>query len=169
MEYLAKRYEGTLHNPDLTLDEDDTITRAVPRQALTHIIAAPPPDSSTNTDQDDVIEIKSKSSSTIIREKYENARAAGKIISLTGSTSTQSSSIRSTFDSISDSVTAMRTARRQERAVIVQEDSAMISYEATRMVLVKDTNGNKTFSISSGEAPNGRRVQISMHPFAQGE
>eukprot|EP00804_Cyclotella_cryptica_P003223 CCRYP_010475-RA/>CCRYP_010475-RA protein AED:0.04 eAED:0.04 QI:74/1/1/1/1/0.5/2/0/417 len=23
MEYLAKRYEGTLHNPDLTLDEDD--------------------------------------------------------------------------------------------------------------------------------------------------
>lgn len=127
------------------------------------------PDCSTNTSTDDVIEMKVKSSSTIIREKYENARAAGKIISLTASTSMQSSSIRSTFDSISDSVTAMRTARRQERPVIVQADSAMISYEATRMVLVKGASGNKTFAISSGETPNGRRVQISMHPFAQGE
>ena len=109
-----------------------------------------------------------KSSSTILREKYGAARDAGQVISLTSATTAKSSSIRSTFDSISQSVTAMRNAKRQERAVIVQDTSPWISFDATKMVLMKDSAGNKHIGIPAGETPNSRKVQVSMHPFAQG-
>jgi hypothetical protein len=33
---------------------------------------------------------------------------------------------------------------------------------------MKDSAGNKQIGIPAGETPNSRKVQVSMHPFAQG-
>lgn len=147
MEYLSHRFNGTLHNPDLSMDE----------VIDTH-----------NDEEVEIVPMQVKSSRTIIREKYDKAKASGEVISLLGATTTRSS-IQSTFNSISATVTAMRGSKRTEREVSIRENSAMISYEATRMVLSSDSSGVKIFNIAPGEAPNSRRIQLSMHPFAQGK
>jgi len=88
-----------------------------------------------------------------------------------GSSSSLSSSMRNTFRSISSSVTAMRggggTSSRlsERRGVVLQQNSAMITYDATRMVL-DDTNDK--FVVPPNETSNGRRVKVSLNPFAQG-
>ena len=140
LEYLSKQYHGMLHNPDLSLDDTDL----------------------------EVVPMKVKSDRTVIREKFAVAQAAGQVISLTGTTTGTRSSIQSTFSSISATVTAMRATTRTERSVLIQASSAMISYDATRMVLTQDAHGDIVFSIAQGETSNSRRVQLSMHPFAQG-
>ena len=197
MTYLSKRYNATLHNPDLSLD-DTTTRNAVALQAAKPSIATNHLNSSANSvydaetktddydaetkldeydaetkseDADEVVELKVKSNNTVIAEKYAKAKAAGEVVSLTSATTSQttSTSIRSTFDSISESVSVMRSSGiRKERQVTVMANSPYVSFEATRMVLMKDSNGEKTFSIPAGETSNGRRVQVSMHPFAQG-
>lgn len=184
MTYLSKRYRGQLHNPDLSLD--DTIAPrnvhqlAVKTEATIRKSSAnsnydaerKTDDYNAETKTDEVVELGAKSNSTVIAENYAKAKAAGQVISLTSATTSQttSTSIRSTFDSISDSVSVMRSStKRKEREVTVQENSAMITYMATRMVLTKDSNGEKTFTTVPGETPNSRAVQVSMHPFAQGK
>lgn len=80
---------------------------------------------------DEVVELKVKSSSTVITENYAKAKAAGQVISLTSATTSQTTctSIRSTFDSISESVSVMRSsARRKEREVTVQVTSDWVTY-----------------------------------------
>lgn len=146
MEYLSSRYKGTFHNPDLSLDDDNL-----------------------STDEGiEVIPMKVKSSRTLIREKYEHAKNAGQIISV-GATTTRSSSIQSTFSSISATFTGMRSEKPRERDVIIRAESAMITYEATRMILTSDADGNKSFVVAPGETANERKIQVSMHPFAQGK
>lgn len=109
MEYLSKQYNGILHTPDLSLVEEEV--------NLEENIGT------------EVIPIKVKSSRTLINEKYDRARANNQVISL-GSTTTRSS-IQSTFNSISSTVSAMRS-KPTERKVTIKETSVMISYEATR-------------------------------------
>lgn len=141
LEYLSSQYNGMLHNPDLSLDDNDL----------------------------EVVPMQVKSSRTVMREKYEAAQAANEVISITGTTIGTRSSIRSTFSSISATVTAMRGTKRTERSVIIVPDSAMISYDATRMTLTEDSNGDIVFATAPGETSNSRTVQLSMHPFAQGK
>ena len=174
MTYLSNRYKATLHNPDLSLEDATTENARQPitaakevKQQSTKMNAY---DAETRTDE--VVELVVKSNNTVIAENCAKAEAAGKVISLTTATTsrTTSTSIRSTFDSISNSVSVMRSStKRKEREVTVQATSAMVSYQGTRMVLTKDSENNKVFAIPPGEAPNERRVQISMHPFAQGK
>lgn len=115
---------------------------------------------------EDIVEMKVKSASTLIRERHERARAAGDIVSLS---TTTASSIRSTFSSISATVTAMRSGTKlQERKVTIKSESVMITYEATRMVLTSDTNGVEKFTMAPGESANERKISVSMNPFAQG-
>lgn len=111
--------------------------------------------------------MKVKSQATLIRERKQRARAAGEVVALTN-TSTAASSMRSTFSSISATVTAQRSGPLKERAVRIQQNSAMISYQATRLVLKTDGNGVDKFVIAQGESANARRISVSMNPFAQG-
>jgi hypothetical protein len=132
MKYLSTHFEDTLHNPDLSLDGEESDDEGI-----------------------GVIPMEVKSSRTILREKYHRAKANGQVISLTAGATTTRSSIQSTFSSISATVTAMRVKSRSEREVVIKSTSAMISYEATRMVL-SDANGHKSFVIAPGEASNER-------------
>lgn len=117
----------------------------------------------------EVVEMKVKSAETLIRERRNKAKAAGQIISLTSASTTNASSIRSTFSSISATVTSMRSSTKpQERKVAIKSESVMITYEATRMVLTTDNNGVDKFAIAPGEKANERRISVSMNPFAQG-
>ncbi|KAL3778288.1 hypothetical protein ACHAWO_006856 [Cyclotella atomus] len=109
MKYLSTHFEDTLHNPDLSLDGEESDDEGI-----------------------GVIPMEVKSSRTIL-----------------------------------PTVTAMRAKSRSEREVVIKSTSAMISYEATRMVL-SDANGHKSFVIAPGEASNERKIQVYMHPFAQG-
>lgn len=195
MRYLSERYKGTLHNPDLTLDDAIVCVRQ-PTGGVTQVAGSAPiktegsattsssvasnydavtkPDvyDAETKDDDDIVELKIKSNNTVIAENYAQAKAAGQVISLTSGTYSQTTvtSIRSTFDSVSDSLTAMRSSvKRKEREVTVQASSLMVSFDATRMVLTRDSNGEKIFVTAPGEVPDGRRVQVSMHPFAQGK
>jgi hypothetical protein len=183
MTYLSKRYKSTLHNPDLSLE--DAIVRqpaqisnqVTPKTEGSKISNTSNYDAETKLDEynadtiaDEVVALKVKSNNTVIAENYAKAKAAGQVISLTSATTqTTSTSIRSTFDSISESVSVMRSsARRKEREVNVQATSDWVTYDATRLVMTKDANGDKVFSVPPSETANGRRVQVSMHPFAQG-
>jgi hypothetical protein len=130
MKYLSTRFDGTLHNPDMSLEGEDN-----------------------DNDGIEVIPMEVKSNRTLLREKYEKAKANGQVISLTKVV--PRSSIQSTFSSISATVTAMRATSRTEREVVIKSNSAMIRYEATRMVL-SDLNGTKTFVIAPGETSNER-------------
>ena len=184
MAYLSNRYRATLHNPDLSLEDTTTenahqpITDAKEAKKLskaldsTYNALTMTNENDVETRTDEIVELVVKSNSTVIAENCAEAEAAGKVISLTTATTSQttSTSIRSTFDSISNSVSVMRSStKRKEREVTVQATSAMVSYQGTRMVLTKDSENNKVFAMPPGEAPNERRVQISMHPFAQGK
>ena len=212
MIYLSKRYNATLHNPDLSLDEPSIATNHLNSSANSMYDAETKVDefdAETKVDEfdaetksevaDEIVELKVKSSNTVIAENFARAKAAGQVVSLTSTTckafrdftvcssnncnprclffrcfavatsQTTSTSIQSTFDSISESVSVMRASGiRKERQVTVMANSPYVSFEATRMVLMKDSNGEKSFSIPAGEISNGRRVQVSMHPFAQG-
>ena len=132
-----------------------------------------PPKHIQNNDSDseeEVVEMKVKSADTLIRERRERAQAAGNVVSLTSASTNASTSIRSTFSSISATVTAMRSSnkRLEERKVTIKTESAMISYNATRMVLTTDSNGVDKFAVAPGEASNARTISVSMSPFAQG-
>jgi len=153
--YLASRYNGTFHNPVLMLD---SVVGALPQS-----------EEIESDDSDDVQIMQVKSQATVLRERRQAARAAGEIVSLT-KTMTQTSTIRSTFSSISATVTAMRSTKTklQERAVTIKSESAMIGYEATRMVLTSDASGVRKFTVAPGESANERRIKVSMCPFAQG-
>jgi len=123
----------------------------------------------SDAEDDEIIEMKVKSHDTLIREKYNAAVRAGNVHSLTSTTTAvpESSSMRSTFSSISSSITAMRSGngRLQERRVMLAAQSAMISYDATLMVL---DAGHDKFKNAKGENNSQRNIQLSMHPFAQG-
>ena len=161
LDYLAKRYNGTLHSPDLTLDDDVFVPQVAPTWQR---------EADHSGTEDEVIEIKVKSEETLINEQYKRAQIAGNVVSLTSMT-TSASSIRSTFNSISATVTALRhgpSSKLQERNVSVKSESPMISYKATRMILTSDSNGTDKFSIARNEGANGRKIDVSIHPFAQG-
>lgn len=133
MDYLGKHFNGTVHSPNLSLDEAE----------------------------DDIKMVQVKSSRTLLREKYERAKDRGQVISLGATTTrTRSTSMQSTFSSISASVTAMRTkAGRSERIVTIRAKSPFIGYDATRMTLTKDGDGNTTFTSARGETSNARYVR----------
>jgi len=112
-----------------------------------------------------------KSQETVLQEKHNKALAAGQVYSVMNTTTANdggSSSMRTTFRSISSSVTAMRggCSRLLERqGVIIKQESLMISYDATRMIMDKK---NEKILVPPGETPNERKVKVSLHPFAQG-
>ena len=106
----------------------------------------------------------------MIRQQSQKAKASGEIISLTN-VATEASTMRSTFSSISATVTAMRSsgAKPQERAVTVRATSAMIGFSATKMVINTDDNtGVDKIMMAEREVANGRKVKVSINPFAQG-
>ena len=147
MRYLADRYNGTFHNPHLALDE--------------HSVDA------GSDEEEEVVMVQVKSAATIYREGFARARDAGEVLSLTSMTA--QTSIRSSFNSISATVTSFRSGQnRQERRVTVASSSALVSHEATRMVLVTDSCGNDKFVLAPGERPNERRIKLSLNPFSQG-
>lgn len=189
LEYLAKRYGGTFHQPDLTLEDDDNIAnvpaiappKASHRRGPLEDEAKDDYDSDyVDSDEEDqpvamkanakgddtVLEVRVRSQDTRLRENYQQAVARGQVISLTSVTARRNTSMRSTFQSISSSVTAMRTGSSlQERQVKIQEQSTMVQFPATRMVLNADFD---KVNNAPGETSNGRIVQVSVHPFAQG-
>ena len=178
LEYLAQQFGGNFHKPNLTLDEDDSNGTMQPPAAASlprHCVSEDGSDNmfdDADENEDEVLEMVVKSRNTLIREKFNRARAAGNIVSLTNTTTSErsSSSMRSTFQSISSVVTAMRqggTRRLQERRVVLVQNSPMMEFLATRMVLVLDAEREK-IAVASGEQADGRRVRVSMHPFAQG-
>lgn len=136
MEYLSKKFSGTLHNPNLCLDDDE--------------------EDDEDDDGIEVVPLEVKSSRTLIREKYDRAKISGQVISLLAATTTQTrSSIQSTFSSISATVAAMRGTNRAEREVVIKPTSAMITYQATRMIL-QDNAESISFVIAPGETSNER-------------
>ena len=150
LKYLARRYNGTFHNPDLTLDDDTAAQRPHGRNTNNH------------ADDDEVQVVNVRSADTVRRERRID------VVSLTQATN-GSTSIRSTFSSISATVTALRSGTKlQERKVAIKAESVMITYEATRMHLTTDINGVDKFSLAPGEKPNERKITVSMNPFAQG-
>jgi len=165
LKYLADHYGGTFYEPDLSLDEDDSVKQNTSNQPGHANVSAA--DYYDDIDDDEVVEMAVKSQGTLLRERHDRALAAGAVYSLTNTT-TAGSSMRSTFQSISSSVTAMRHAgsRLQERqGVVIQDSAPLLQYTATRMVL--DATRTK-FVVPAGEKPHGRLVSVSMHPFAQG-
>ena len=155
-------------------DEDDIIIgRRQQRQAVIDN------DSDYYTDDDeeeeeeeDVVEMVVKSQETLLREKYNRAKSAGQVYSVMTTMTNGgvgSSSMRSTFQSISSSVTAMRgsnNARKkltERQGVIIQEQSPMISYQAAVMVMNMKT---EKFSVPANTKE--LTVKVSLHPFAQG-
>ena len=204
LEYLAKRYNGIFHMPDLAMDDDDTnvagSNSAPSREPESRCIRPPPShdddaseeDDDYDSDQDsdyvegcsdnenpshgkagndseeeEILEMKVKSQETLIREKYNRALASGNVHSIPSTTVRRSTSLRSTFSSISSTVSAMRhnSARLSERRVTLKDESVMITYNATRMVLV---DSSESFKVAPGESSNERKVKVSLHPFAQG-
>lgn len=127
-------------------------------------------DSNDNDDgedsEDEVMDMVVKSQDTLIQERHNRALAAGNVHSLLTSTAT-GTSIRSTFQSISSTVTAMRggTSRLQERKVEIRDVSLMKEFTATRMILDAD---HDKITKAPGEEVDGRRVKIAVQPFAQG-
>ncbi|CAB9524585.1 Myosin heavy chain kinase [Seminavis robusta] len=159
LNYIANRYDGTLHEPDLSMDDDTTKTPIRKNGDICD-------DDDDSYEEDEIVEMNVKSQNTLIRERHNRAKSAGLVFSLTNTT-TAGSSIRSTFESISSSVTAMRGGSRlQERqGVVLKNESPLIAYQATRMVL---NDSQDKFIVPTGDTPNGRKVQVSLHPFAQG-
>ena len=108
-----------------------------------------------HADDDEVEVVNVRSADTVRRER----RKASDIVSLTNG----STSIRSTFSSISATVTALRSGTKlQERKVAIKAESVMITYEATRMQLTTDINGVDKFSLAPGEKPNERKIILPV-------
>lgn len=160
--YLSRRFKATFHQPELSMNDES--------------IPLPVSIGTTNSDHDDnnnnndeILEVMVKSEATLIREGYNRAKAAGAVLSLTNTTTSNGSSMRSTFQSISSSVTAMRTShtssKRSERQICLSNNSVMIAYKATRMVLDVKTGKIRA---PPGEKTNDREVRVSLNPFAQG-
>lgn len=122
----------------------------------------------SDSDDEDILDMVVKSRETLLREKYNRALAAGSVHSIAHST-TAATSMRSTFQSISSTVTAMRHGNLRERQVILESitgaKSAKRMFEATHMVLDKK---KEKFVVKRGEKVNGKKVWIAMQPFAQG-
>ncbi|CAB9527897.1 Myosin heavy chain kinase [Seminavis robusta] len=158
LKYLANRYGGTLHEPDLSMEDHTARTPTRNNGDISD-------DDDSSYEEDEIVEMKVKSQNTLIRERIDRAKSAGLVFSLTNTTTAEGSSIRSTFESISSSVTAMRGGSRlQERqGVVLKKNSPMSSYLATRMVLTKNQD-----KFNKKDTANGRMVQVSLHPFAQG-
>jgi hypothetical protein len=163
LKYLAERYNGNFHEPSLDVN-DDSYSADLPDASIFD-------DSDDDDDEEEVLEMNVKSQDTLLRDKYNRALVAGQVFSVHNTTTAAAgSSMRSTFRTISSSVTAMRggggSSRLQERqGVVFKETSPMIAYDATRMVLDKTKT---SFTVPPGETPNGRNVTVSLHPFAQG-
>lgn len=127
-------------------------------------------DNDNDTDDDDIVEvIQVKSQTALNNERHSRALTAGAVCSLKNNTTIEGPSMRSTFESISSSVTAMRNARYkrycERQGVTLKDESPLIQYQATRMLL--DDEREKVI-VKPGEKPNGRKVRISLYPFAQG-
>lgn len=195
LKYLSQRYGGTFHRPNLALEDDDTsnMPAAAPAKGRKNSRQddsdADDDDddgdlndsdyeysdvdevvdmkrSAKKNDNDGILEVKVKSQDTRLRENYQQAVAQGKVISLTSATAPRrNTSMRSTFQSISASVTAMRAGSLKEREVKIEQESIMVRFRATRMVLNADFD---KVNIAPRETPNGRIVLLSEHPFAQG-
>ena len=160
---------------ELKMDDEatppSTTTTTIQQQDLAAVQEEPNNQGGNAADDDDeIMDMVVKSRETLLREKYNRALAAGNVHSVARTTTAASSSMRSTFQSISSTVTAMRQGSLRERQVILEsitgKKSAKKRFEATRMVL--DPKKDK-FLVVTGEKVNGRSVSIAMQPFAQGE
>lgn len=145
---------------------------AVQKQAVAAVMNNRNAVDSNDDDDDGVLEVMVKSQNTVLREKFNRAVAAGNVYTVAQTTTAAAqttSSMRSTFQSISSTVTAMRngcsSSMLQERQVVLADNSPMISYCATRMVLDAD---HERILLAPGEQADGRLVSVSMKPFAQG-
>ena len=165
-------------NQDEEDDEEDEIIEMNEKPKDTAADACDDDDDDDDEEEEDeIIEMKVKSRETVIREKFNRAKASGNVHSIhdTATAAASSSSIRATFRSISSIVTSMRdhkssdSAPCRERQVVLEDGrgklSPMMKFEATWMEL---DNKHKGFVVSAHEKINGRLVKIAMHPFAQG-
>lgn len=139
----------------------------IPLQKKTVAAAA-----AAESDDDDILEVVVKSQETMLREKFSRAKAAGNIFTVgtTMAATAQATTMRSTFQSISSAVTAMRngtsSALQERQGIVLASNSAMVPFDATRMIL--DAAGQGKISVAPGEQPNGRKVRLAIKPFAQG-
>jgi len=157
LEKLASEFDGTFHMSDLN------VCAIVPEPTTSETLAVicKPLDK-------DVEIIGHKSAETQQCDRHNAAIAAGNIIELT-------SSMQSTFRTISTTLSTMRTSaagesnRLQERGVVLESVSGLesnkVKFEATRMVLHPS---EQKFVVPEDETSNGRIVSISTQPFAQG-
>ena len=156
LQYLANRYNGSFHSPDLSLENDVFKSDEGNKSPIPPV-----------ADEGDSVQIVYvKSQATMLRERFNNAQAAGQVISLAGTTT-----MKDTFQTISSAITSLRTGSKivkVERQVILEKDqdqSSMHVFNATRMVL--DSTSGK-ISVANGEKSNSRRIKIAQQPFAQG-
>lgn len=155
MEYLSHRYGGELHTPALSMG-------GVPGSTPIDVGFY---ENDNIDEEDEIIEMKVKSQESVLRGRFNRAVASGHFHSI--HSTAPSSTMRSTFQSISSTVSSIRN-QLPERQVVLEapeRPSPMIKYEATRMFL---DNAHEKFVVASGEKSNERLVKISLRPFAQG-
>ena len=156
LQYLASRYNGSFHAPDLSLESDVRKSDGGNKSAILPV----------GDDGDSLQIITVKSQTTILRERFNDAEASGRVISLVGTTT-----MKDTFQTISSAITSLRTGSKSvkvEREIVLEEDenqSSLQVFNATRMVL--DSTSGK-ISVANGEKSNSRRIKIAQQPFAQG-
>ena len=171
LEYLANHYEGAFHMSELKMEDDDVIRPGVAVLQQQNVVGTqeePIELGESDNDDEDILDMVVKSRETLLREKYNRALATGNVHSIAHST-TAATSMRSTFQSISSTVMAMRHGNLRERQVVLESitgtKSAKRMFEATHMVLDKK---KEKFVVKRGEKVNGKKVWIAMQPFAQG-
>lgn len=158
---LADVFDGKFHMPELRLGQKSLVpAKPTQRPALP---------TAKEDEDDDVQIVGTKSAETRIRESYEAAKKTGNVVTVKDTT------LRSTFQSFSTTLTTMRTSVRQatngptrERQIVLESQtgqSARIKYEATLMTLHPEKD---QFEVSPTEKKRVRIVELSAQPFAQG-
>ena len=153
---MANRYNGTFHAPDLSLENDTSKSDEGNKSPILPV----------GDDGDSLQIVNVKSQTTILRERFNNAKASGQVISLVGTTT-----MKDTFQRISSAITSLRTGSKivkVERQIVLEENekqSSLHAFNATRMVL--DSTSGK-ISVVNGEKSNSRCIKIAQQPFAQG-
>lgn len=153
---LASHYDGVFHETELKLEADAEIIRCDSRSGHTFVEDVSPSSSLDNSDL----------GNCAMRSPQLPASVCATM------TSTFSSGMRSTFHSISQSLTSMRieVGRARERQVILETGTGAASEEVTFTGVVKMQmqGGNFKPARSEKDVPAGRTVLLRVQPFAQG-
>ena len=136
LEYLAAKFGGTFHKTKRSMDDDD-----------------------------DVQCLGTKSASQLVAERQALAKQSNNVVDLVTKTS-GSTSLRTTFQSISQTLTNMSSSTPLvERPVSLAASSSKFKFVATKMALKSDGSG---FAVAPKELTDGRVVHLAAQPFNQG-